>query len=67
MDKEYAKLLGKTMLAVIVLCALIATLAAVVGRQVEKCAKELDDNGGLKAVAERAWNGKGDEYAERRR
>lgn len=55
------KLVVKTMLAVVVLLALIAGLAAAVGMQIEKCAKELDDSGGLKSVVQRVWNGKGDE------
>lgn len=61
MDREYVKLVVKTMLAVVVLLALIAGLAAAVGMQIEKCAKELDDSGGLKSVVQRVWNGKGDE------
>jgi len=44
MNKEYGELVGKTMLAVIVLLALIAGIAAAVGMQIEKCAKELDDS-----------------------
>jgi len=61
MDKEDVKLAAKGLLALLVLGGLIAATAIIVGMQVEKCAKGLDDNGGLKAVAERVWNGKGDE------
>ena len=41
MDKEYVELVGKTMLVVIVMLALIA---AAVKMQIKKCAKELDDS-----------------------
>ena len=41
MDKEYVELVGKTMLVVIVMLALIA---AAVKMQIWKCAKELDDS-----------------------
>ena len=55
--KEWMKTRGGLILAAVLFVVCVVRLAWMVGR----VATELDNNGGLKAVAERVWNGKGDE------
>ena len=59
--KEWMKTIGGVILAAVLFVACFVGLAWMVGRVIDDAATELDNNGGLKAIAERVWNGKGDE------
>ena len=56
--KEMPKSIGGLILVAVVFFSLIMGLSWMVGTIIDDAAKELDNNGGLKVVAERVWHGK---------